>query len=331
MHPKSPLAPPQLVEAVEALRRGELVGLPTETVYGLAADAANPEAVRRIFALKGRPADHPLIVHLGEAAQIDAWARDIPPAARALAQRFWPGPLTLILRRARGVHDAVTGGQDTVGLRVPAHPVALALLKAFGGGLAAPSANRFGHVSPTTAQHVREEFGEALPVVLDGGPCPVGIESTIVDLSSGAPRVLRPGRIGVDQLEGALGIRLEAGAVAASPRVSGSHDSHYAPRTPAELVAPESLAARCAALARQGEVVRVIALGPLPTDAQGLGLPAQPTEYARHLYAALRAMDTEGADRILVQAPPEGEAWAAVRDRLRRATAANGGMEDDAP
>jgi len=287
MHPKSPLAPPQLAEAVEALRRGELVGLPTETVYGLAADAANPEAVRRIFALKGRPADHPLIVHLGEAAQIDAWARDIPPAARTLAQRFWPGPLTLILRRARGVHDAVTGGQDTVGLRVPAHPVALALLKAFGGGLAAPSANRFGHVSPTTAQHVREEFGEALPVVLDGGPCPVGIESTIVDLSSGAPRVLRPGRIGVDQLEGALGIRLEAGAVAASPRVSGSHDSHYAPRTPAELVAGEALAARCAALAREGEVVRVIALGPLPADAQGLGLPAQPTEYARHLYAAL--------------------------------------------
>jgi len=331
MHPKSPLAPPQLAEAVEALRRGELVGLPTETVYGLAADAANPEAVRRIFALKGRPADHPLIVHLGEAAQIDAWARHIPPAARTLAQRFWPGPLTLILRRARGVHDAVTGGQDTVGLRVPAHPVALALLKAFGGGLAAPSANRFGHVSPTTAQHVREEFGEALPVVLDGGPCPVGIESTIVDLSSGAPRVLRPGRIGVDQLEGALGIRLEAGAVAASPRVSGSHDSHYAPRTPAELVAGEALAARCAALAREGEVVRVIALGPLPADAQGLGLPAQPTEYARHLYAALRAMDTEGADRILVQAPPEGEAWAAVRDRLRRATAATDGMEDDAP
>lgn len=331
MHPKSPLAPPQLAEAVEALRRGELVGLPTETVYGLAADAANPEAVRRIFALKGRPANHPLIVHLGEAAQIDAWARDIPPAARRLAQRFWPGPLTLILRRARGVHDAVTGGQDTVGLRVPAHPVALALLKAFGGALAAPSANRFGHVSPTTAQHVREEFGEALPVVLDGGPCPVGIESTIVDLSSGTPRVLRPGRIGVDQLEGALGIRLEAGAVAASPRVSGSHDSHYAPRTPAELVAGEALAARCAALAREGEVVRVIALGPLPADAQGLGLPAQPTEYARHLYAALRAMDTEGADRILVQAPPEGEAWAAVRDRLRRATAATDGMEDDAP
>lgn len=330
MHPKSPLAPPQLADAVEALRRGELVGLPTETVYGLAADASNPDAVRRIFALKGRPADHPLIVHLGEAAQLDAWARDVPPPARTLAQRFWPGPLTLILKRARGVHDAVTGGQDTVGLRVPAHPIALALLKAFGGGLAAPSANRFGHVSPTTAQHVREEFGEALPLVLDGGPCQVGIESTIVDLSSGTPRVLRPGRIGLDQLEGALGLRLEAGAVAASPRVSGNLDTHYAPRTPAELVAGDELAARRTTLAREGETVRVIALGPLPADAEGLALPAQPAEYARHLYAALRAMDAEGADRILVQAPPEGEAWTAVHDRLRRATAANTGT-DDAP
>ena len=331
MHPKSPLAPPQLAEAVEALRRGDLVGMPTETVYGLAADAAKPDAVRRIFALKGRPADHPLIVHLGEAAQIDAWAREIPPAARMLAQRFWPGPLTLILKRARGVSDAVTGGQDTVGLRVPAHPVALALLKAFGGGLAAPSANRFGRVSPTTAQHVREEFGEALPLVLDGGPCQVGIESTIVDLSSGAPRVLRPGRIGLDQLEGALGMKLQAGATTASPRVSGSLASHYAPRTPAELVAGEALAARHAALAREGETVRVIALGHLPADAEGLELPSQPAEYARHLYAALRAMDAEGADRILVQAPPEDEAWAAVRDRLVRATAATGDAGDDAP
>lgn len=331
MHPKSPLAPPQLAEAVAALRRGELIGLPTETVYGLAGDASNRRAVQRIFSLKGRPADHPLIVHLGNVDQLDAWARDIPSAARTLAQRFWPGPLTLILKRARGVHDAVTGGQDTVGLRVPSHPIALALLKAFGGALAAPSANRFGHVSPTTAQHVREEFGEALPTVLDGGPCQVGIESTIVDLSCGSPRVLRPGRIGIDQLEGALGLRLEAGAMAGSPRVSGSLDSHYAPRTPAELVAPEALAARRAALAREGETVRVIALGHLPADAEGLELPSQPAEYARHLYAALRAMDAEGADRILVQAPPEGEAWAAVRDRLRRATAATGGMDDDAP
>jgi L-threonylcarbamoyladenylate synthase len=260
-------------------------------------------------------------VHLGEAAQLDAWARDIPAAARTLAQRFWPGPLTLILRRARSVSDAVTGGQDTVGLRVPSHPVALALLKAFGGGLAAPSANRFGHVSPTTAQHVREEFGDALPLVLDGGPCAVGIESTIVDLSGAAPRVLRPGRIANDALEGALAQRLAEGATEASPRVSGSLASYYAPGTPTELVARATLAARLEALARDGESARVIALGELPAGADGLVLPGQPAEYARHLYAALRAMDAERADRILVEAPPDQPAWTAVRDRLQRASA----------
>jgi len=327
MHPKSPLAPPQLKDAVESLRGGALVGMPTETVYGLAGDASNPQAIQRIFALKGRPADHPLIVHLADAAQLDTWAREIPPAAKLLALRFWPGPLTLILKRARTVNALITGGQDTVGVRVPAHPVALALLTAFGGGLAAPSANRFGHVSPTTAQHVREEFGEALPIVLDGGPCTIGIESTIVDLSGSAPRILRPGRIAVDALEGALGQRLEAGAIADSPRVSGAHASHYAPRTPAELIDTGQLAARLAALLREGETIRVIALGELPRGADGLELPAQPNDYARHLYAALRAMDAEGADRILVQAPPDAPAWQAVRDRLQRATAGNASEE----
>jgi L-threonylcarbamoyladenylate synthase len=318
-----------MAEAVEALRRGELVGMPTETVYGLAGDAANADAIRAIFALKGRPADHPLIVHLAAAAQLDAWAREVPPAARTLAQRFWPGPLTLVLKRARGVSDLVTGGQDTIGLRVPAHPVAQALLAAFGGGLAAPSANRFGHVSPTTAQHVREEFGDALPLVLDGGPCPVGIESTIVDLSTGAPRILRPGRIALDALEGALGTKLASGSVDGSPRVSGSLASHYAPRTPAERIARDALGARLASLARDGETVRVISIGHLPAGTDGLALPTTPLEYARHLYAALRAMDAEGADRILVEDAPEGEAWTAVRDRLQRAT--TGADVDDAP
>jgi L-threonylcarbamoyladenylate synthase len=328
MHPNPPLAPPQLAAAVEALRRGDLVGMPTETVYGLAGDAANPAAIRAIFALKGRPADHPLIVHLADAAQIDAWAREVPPAARTLAQRFWPGPLTLVLKRAHAVSDGVTGGQDTIGLRVPAHPVAQALLAAFGGGLAAPSANRFGHVSPTTAQHVREEFGDALPLVLDGGPCQVGIESTIVDLSSGAPRILRPGRIALDALEAALGTRLASGAAEHSPRVSGSLASHYAPRTPAELIQRGELPGRAAALARDGEAVRVIGIGHLPAGAEGLELPATPLDYARHLYAALRAMDAEGADRILVEAAPDGDEWAAVRDRLQRATAGAVGDED---
>ncbi|MBP6626671.1 MAG: threonylcarbamoyl-AMP synthase, partial [Arenimonas sp.] len=193
-----------LDEALAALRRGEAIGLPTETVYGLAADASRPDAVRRIFALKGRPADHPLIVHIAGADQIERWARDVPEAARTLAAAFWPGPLTLILRKRDDVPEEVTGGQDTVGLRCPAHPLALALLQAFGGGLAAPSANRFGHVSPTTAAHVREEFGAEVPVVLDGGDCVVGIESTIVDLSGGTPRILRPGRITHAQIHALL-------------------------------------------------------------------------------------------------------------------------------
>lgn len=329
MHPKSPLAPPQLAQAVEALRRGELVGMPTETVYGLAGDAAKSEAIKRIFALKGRPADHPLIVHLGSTAQLETWAREIPSAAHALAKRFWPGPLTLILKRAKGVSDMLTGGQDTVGLRIPAHPIAQALLTAFGGALAAPSANRFGHVSPTTAQHVREEFGDSLPIVLDGGPCQIGIESTIVDLSTATPRILRPGRIAIDQIEGALERRVESGPVDASPRVSGALASHYAPRTPAELVETGALAQRIASAVNDGENVRVIALGSLPAGVDGLELPDSPMEYARHLYAALRALDAEGADRILVIAPPEQPAWSAVRDRLLRATAGN--VSDDSP
>ena len=329
MHPKSPLAPPQLAEAVDALRRGELVGMPTETVYGLAGDAGKPEAIKRIFALKGRPANHPLIVHLGGAAQLDAWAREIPAAARTLALRFWPGPLTLVLKRARGVSDLLTGGQDSVGLRVPAHPIAQALLTAFGGALAAPSANRFGRVSPTTAQHVREEFGDSLPLVLDGGPCQVGIESTIVDLSTATPRILRPGRIAIDQIEGALERRVESGALDDSPRVSGALASHYAPRTPAELVEAGALSKRIAAGVSDGENVRVIALGSLPVGVEGLELPSSPLEYARHLYAALRTLDAEGADRILVVAPPEQPAWSAIRDRLLRATAGN--VIDDSP
>jgi L-threonylcarbamoyladenylate synthase len=183
-----------IAEAVAALRRGEVVGLPTETVYGLAADAGNADAVARIFALKGRPADHPLIVHIAGAEQLPAFCREVSPQALSLAQAFWPGPLTLILPRAASVPAAVTGGQDSVGLRCPAHPLALELLRAFGGGLAAPSANRFGRISPTTAAHVRSEFGAAVPIVLDGGECEVGIESTIVDLVSAQPRILRPGR-----------------------------------------------------------------------------------------------------------------------------------------
>ncbi len=325
------LPPDALAAAVAHLRAGEVVGMPTETVYGLAGDAGNDEAVRRIFALKGRPADHPVIVHLADAEALDHWAREIPSAARTLAARFWPGPLTLILRRQPHVSDLITGGQDTVGLRVPAHPVARALLQAFGGGLAAPSANRFGHVSPTTAEHVREEFGEAVPVVLDGGPCAVGIESTIVDLSGDTPRVLRPGAIDASDLASALGQPVASGGVAASPRVSGALKSHYAPRTPAQLLAREALLAEHAAARRDGERALALSRAPLPAGVDGLVLPDDPTSYARHLYAALRRLDAEGADRILIEAPPDDNAWLAVRDRLRRASAGTDVDDDDQP
>jgi L-threonylcarbamoyladenylate synthase len=326
---------PEIERAVALLHAGELVAFPTETVYGLGADAANATAVAKIFAAKGRPADHPLIVHLPSAAHLSRWAREIPAEAEALAAAFWPGPLTLILKRQPQVPDAVTGGQDTVGLRVPSHPLALELLDAFGGanggGLAAPSANRFGRISPTTAAHVREELGERVPLVLDGGACPVGIESTILDLSRGAPVLLRPGSIGAADIARVLGHAPEAAAPQAeAPRVSGSLDAHYAPRTPLQLVSSDGLlfALRNALVA--GERVAVLA----PT-AQAIShdlvswkrSPAEPAGFAHDLYASLRELDALGCVRILVQQPPAGEAWLAINDRLRRAAAGSG--EDD--
>ncbi len=323
--------------AVDALRRGEAVGLPTETVYGLAADARNREAIARVFALKGRPLDHPLIVHLPAALPLIEWAVDVPEAAYRLAEAFWPGPLTLVLRRHPAVLDAVTGGQTTIALRVPAHPVAQAVLQAFGDGLVAPSANRFGHVSPTTAAHVRDEFGDALPVVLDGGACTVGVESSIVDLSGATPRLLRPGMLAPDAIEAVLGSSLARGAHVDSPRVSGSLESHYAPRTPTHWV--DSLLARSSTARRdagttsgersrpaallQSETARlgVLALGSLPDGFEGIALPAEPQTYARRMYAALRELDAGGFDAILIEAPPGTDAWLAIRDRLRRACA----------
>jgi L-threonylcarbamoyladenylate synthase len=319
-----------LALALAALRNGDLVGLPTETVYGLAADARNARAVAKIFALKGRPANHPLIVHLHNAEQMRAWARDIPPLAWDLAAHFWPGPLTLILPRAPGVLDAITGGQDSIGLRVPAHPMAQALLAAFDDGVAAPSANRFGHISPTTAAHVRDEFGAALPVVLDGGPCAVGIESTIVDVRAGDIRILRPGVIHARQLQAAL--RPETHAQQASltafatlnphvldmPRVPGALASHYAPRTPAFLRTRSAMQAPPAGILS-------LALGSLLPGAVGIALAAEPAKYAQGLYAALRALDARGADAIWVEtlpevAPDQADAdWLALKDRLSRA------------
>jgi L-threonylcarbamoyladenylate synthase len=325
------IAGDDLARAVDLLRRGELVGIPTETVYGLGADAANPDAVAKIFALKGRPADHPLIVHVAPEAPLSDWAVDIPEGARRLAAAFWPGPLTMILRKAARVPMAVTGGQDTVGLRCPSHPVAQALLRAFAregsGAVAAPSANRFGHVSPTTAAHVRDEFGPALFVV-DGGPCEVGLESTIVDLSRGEAVLLRPGAVTREDISRVLG-QGPRDRDAAAPRASGTLVSHYAPRTPTELVDAARLPAALAEALGAGLRVAVLARcsqGGFPARAWRHA-PADPAGYGHDLYAALRELDGNGADRILVERPPSGADWEAVHDRLVRAAA--GTDEDD--
>lgn len=316
--PENPPSP-TIAEAVAILQGGGLLAIPTETVYGLAADARNAEAVARIFALKGRPADHPLIVHIAGAEAIDAWAAVIPEAAKKLAAQFWPGPLTLILKKRADVPDAVTGGQDTVGLRSPDHALTLSLLKAFGGGLAAPSANRFGRISPTSASHVRDEFGDIAPPILEGGPCPVGIESTIVDLSQSPPRILREGHIRREQLLPYLP-DLQSGLVSASPRVSGSLDAHYAPRTPMRMLERERL---IEAAADEPHCV-LLALESLPADTQGLSLPLQSEAYAQGLYAALRELDSRQAACILIEKPPTGPDWLAVNDRIKRALAGAG-------
>lgn len=308
--------------AVERLRAGELVGFPTETVYGLGADASNARAVVKIFAIKGRPANHPLIVHLASTADIERWARRIPPAARLLIAKFAPGPLTLILPRSAYVPDVVTGGQSNVGLRFPSHTVAQSLLREFGGGIAAPSANRFGRVSPTTARHVADEFGELSPLILDGGPCEVGIESTIVDFTRGAAVLLRPGGVSSVQLAEVLGYAPLA-QTGKSPRVSGSLPSHYAPKTESRLVKPFEIAQAFRAARLAGKSVGVLARSAARfDDFEGVWRQAGPewSAYARLLYAELRLLDAAGVDLILVEEPPAAVDWQAINDRLQRAT-----------
>ena len=327
--------PDEIAQAVALLRAGELVAFPTETVYGLGADAENPAALSRIFAAKGRPADHPLIVHLPGIEHLNRWALDIPNIAFTLANAFWPGPLTLILKRSSIVPDGVTGGQTTVGLRVPDHPVALALLDAFGGGIAAPSANRYGRISPTTALHVREELGDRVSMVLDGGACEVGIESTILDLSRGSPVLLRPGAVGADQIAVACGqapVLPAAAECMPAPRVSGSHGAHYAPTTPLRIVAPERLRDYLSAHHRAGHRCAVLAhTQPAPAESPHLWrtMPFDPAGYAHILYAAMREFDAAAADLIVVEAPPAGEGWQAIADRLQRAAAGSGQAEED--
>jgi L-threonylcarbamoyladenylate synthase len=319
--------------AARALEAGQLVAFPTETVYGLGADAENPAAVAAIYAAKGRPQDHPVIVHLAPEADIAHWATEIPPEAHALAEAFWPGPLTMIVKRAPNIPDAVSGGQDTVGLRCPSHPVAIALLRAFKGGqggIAAPSANKFGHVSPTLAEHVRDEFGAdgSVAMVLDGGASQVGIESTIVDLSRLAthgPVLLRPGHVSAEAIAAVID-RMPAAPDVAAPRASGTLESHYAPHTPVAMQDTATLVRTLEQMGAAGRKVALIHYSDLWNAHASERLPATPEGFAHALYAALRAMDGQGADVILVEAPPQEGAWLGVNDRLRRAAHGSTGI-----
>ena len=314
---------PSIDEAVAVLKSGGLVAFPSETVSGLGADASNPDAVKKIYAAKGRPRNHPLIVHLARVEQVDEWAERFSPTARVLAGRYWPGPLTLIVRRAAHVNDLVTGGQDTIALRVPSHAVAHALLHAFGGGVAAPSANRYGRVSATTAEHVRSEFGDSIDCVLDGGPADVGIESTIVDVSGDAPALLRPGHIGAAALEQTLGVTLAAPG-SASPRAPGMLAKHYAPQTPLMVLEADLVLELAASMVRQGQSVAVLArsaLQPVLPGVTWIAAPHDAAGYAHDLYANLRALDRAGCSAIIVEQPPLEAEWAAVLDRLMRAAA----------
>ena len=309
-------------KAATLLRSGALVAFPTETVYGLGADAANPAAVRGIFAAKGRPVDHPLIVHLARPGELSKWAAEIPDVAWRLAEAFWPGPLTLILRRAGGASDLLTGGRETIGLRVPGHPIARHLLGRFGGAIAAPSANRFGRVSPTCAQHVWDELAGRIPLILDGGSCTVGLESTIVDVSSSRPAVLRLGGITSEQIEAVLGSFLGE-TTADSPQVSGSLESHYAPQARVEIVPASELADRAQRLVHEGRKVAVLAIAlresELPKSVIVLEAPHGDEQYARDLYRLLRQADAEGCDVVLAVLPPETGLGRAIADRLRKA------------
>ncbi len=308
-----------LEEATSILRRGGLVAFPTETVYGLGADATQPAAVRAIFEAKGRPPHHPLILHLSGAAAMDRLAAEVPPAARRLADTLWPGPLTLIVKKTPAVLPEVTGGRDTVGLRVPAHPVALALLRALDRPIAAPSANRFGAVSPTSAAHVRADLGDAEVALLDGGPSAVGMESTIVDVTSGAPTILRAGGLPRETLEAVLGATVLDGT-RGEARAPGMLASHYAPRARVVALAPAEVAAW---LARAGGPFVLLSrrAWTLPPGGRLVHLPEDDAALARDLYALLRRLDAEGTALVAVELPdPSGLGWA-IADRLRRAAA----------
>lgn len=321
----------QIQEAVQALKDGELVAFPTETVYGLGADASNPKAVKKIFDLKGRPTNHPVIVHVEDQKHLQRWVRGLPDEAKALADKFWPGPLTLVLKRAPAVGDVITGGQDTVAVRAPSHPIARQLLAAFGGGIAAPSANRYGHVSPTRADHVRDEFGKSVKHILDGGDCKFGLESTIVLCTGGTPRLLRPGSITLTQLH-AVVPGILAGPDPTAPRAPGTTPRHYSPKTPVTLVPSRRLVDVMREFTDEEEKVAVLALRPPSTANRHMtwiNAGSRADHYAKSLYSHLRTLDKIGAKALLVEEVPAGEQWDAIRDRLKRAASKEGAGEQE--
>lgn len=318
----------QIKNAVKLLQTGELVAFPTETVYGLGADANNAQAVSRIFTIKGRPLNHPVIVHLANAAQITDWASDIPPVIWQLAKHFWPGPVTVILRKHPRVSTTVTGGQDTIGLRIPAHPVAQALLSAFDSGIAAPSANRFGRISPTQAAHVQQELGNRVAMVLDGGPCEIGIESTIIDASTDMLRILRLGAITAGDIQRAIGKTIVINHLPTKsttdtvPRVSGRLISHYAPEAAVKLIHTAHLAIMLAELLAKKQTIGVISRQTQPYDHANLiwiKMPSQPDMFAQQIYQQLRYLDELRPQLILIETVPNEESWFAIGDRLEKA------------
>lgn len=322
----------QIESAADILLKGGVVAFPTETVYGLGADATNPDAVRKIYAIKQRPSDHPLILHISDIGQLDYWALDIPESARVLAKRFWPGPLTLILKRSRHVPGCVTGGQETVGIRIPAHPVALALLKALGPNkaVAAPSANLYGKISPTSAVHVRTALADEVDMILDGGACEVGLESTIVSFGQKTVTVLRPGGIAVSDIEAALNcpvrlIQKHEPAIC----VSGTLPAHYAPSTPLKMLSQAELSEVVLQYVEQGFKISVITwsgmdlLLPRVSNIRHILMPPDPIQYGRQLYAVLHQCDQLGLGYILMEAPPNKPDWLAISDRLQRASHAH--------
>jgi L-threonylcarbamoyladenylate synthase len=320
--------PQAIAEAARRIQVGALVGFPTETVYGLGADASSDQAVAGIFAAKSRPAEHPLIVHVAEAAQVHDYASSVPPFAARLMKAFWPGPLTVILPRRAGIAAAAAGGQNSIGLRCPAHPVALAFLKACNTGVAGPSANRFGRVSPTTAQHVQQEFGDDL-LVLDGGPCAVGIESSIVDCTRGQPVLLRPGVLTRAQLEAASGepvldqdeLQQQAGD---APRAPGTLAAHYAPNARVRLMRADAIQTALDLLGQDAAHIAVYARSIVRIASSEVlyrRMPDDAAATAQQLFAVLREFDAQGVKLIWIEHPPEAAEWDGVRDRLARAAA----------